>query len=256
MRNTIPTHLHRPGPGDPTFGGYDRCVPRDEDRHDALTACREGAAACERCPELVASRTQVVFGSGAADADLMFVGEAPGREQDASGEPLVGRSAALLDELLASIGMRRDEVFVTTALKCRPPDNRDAAPSELSRCRSHLERQIEIVRPRVVCTLGSAATRLLRGDTASITTVHGRAEIVLIGTRAVRLYPLFHPDAALYQRSSVALLHADVARLPSLLALPVPEQPAVQPAALPSSAQPRPREPEQAPTPVDQLGLF
>ncbi len=188
----------------------------------------------------------------------MFVGEAPGRAQDASGEPLVGRSAALFDELLASIGLRRDEVFVTTALKCRPPDNRDAAPSEFGRCRSHLHRQIELIGPRVVCTMGSAATRLLRGETASITAVHGRAEIVLIGTRAVRLYPLFHPDAALYQRSSVALLHADVARLPALLALPVPEQPAVDAPAVPapSQAQPQPREPEQAPPPVDQLGLF
>jgi uracil-DNA glycosylase family 4 len=199
-------------------------VPTAEQRRAALRGCSDRARACTRCPALVESRTQVVFGTGDPDADLVFVGEAPGREEDRDGAPLVGRAARLLDELLATIGVARTDVFVCTLVRCRPPDNRDPTPVEIESCREWLIGTLEAVAPRVVCPLGNVATKLLRGDPAPITQVHGCAEVHALGPRTVRLYPLFHPASALYHRASVDLLRADVARLPDLLALPLPEQ--------------------------------
>lgn len=232
-------------------------MPRNDERREALKACAEDARGCTRCPELAASRTQVVFGTGDPDADVMFVGEAPDRQDDALGVPLAGRSGALLDEMLAEIGLRREDVFVTAALKCRPADNRDPAPAELERCRSYLERQIELVRPRVVCTLGNAATRLLRGEPTPITAIHGQPESREIGGVAVRLYPLFHPDAALYRSAGVELLRADFARLPELLAMPVPERTPASPDAdvVPPGEDPAPG-PDEDSSAAAQLGLF
>lgn len=227
-------------------------MPTPEERRIALGRCGSQALACTRCPELVRTRTQVVFGTGNPTADLMFVGEAPGREEDLEGTPLIGRSGRLLTELLEGIGLAWEDAYITTMLKCRPPDNRDPAPSELGRCQGYLYRQFELVRPRVICPLGNFATKLLRGDPAGITTVHGQVEIRTLGSRAVRLYPLFHPAAALYQRSSVELLRADVARLPALLALPEPAQPRSDGEAVEPPAAPEP----VAPPPSGQLGLF
>ncbi len=176
------------------------------------------ARGCTRCPQLVAARHTVVFGAGNADADLMFVGEAPGANEDRLGLPFVGQAGALLERLLAEIGMRRDDVFIANVLKCRPPGNRDPLPQEIDNCQEYLFRQLELVRPKVVCTLGNFATKLLRADPATgITRLHGRAEERVIGPIAVLLYPLLHPAAALYTPAMLAGLREDFQRIPELL---------------------------------------
>jgi DNA polymerase len=198
-------------------------------RREALKAVYEQASGCTRCPQLAATRHSVVFGAGNADADLMFVGEAPGKNEDLQGLPFVGAAGKLLAELLEGIGLRREDVFVCNTLKCRPPANRDPLPSELDNCQDYLFRQLELIEPKVVCTLGNFATKLLRGDPTGITRLRGREELRTIGPRTVRLYPILHPAAALYTRSLLDTLRADFARLPELLALEAPPQP--QPAA-------------------------
>lgn len=213
-------------------------MPSTDERRQALQAVFREARGCTRCPQLAATRTQVVLGAGDVDADLMFVGEAPGREEDERGVPFVGRSGMLLDELLAGIGIAREDVFVTNALQCRPPDNRNPAPSELTNCETWLWRQLELVRPVVVCTLGNFATKLLRGDLTPITKIHGQAEVRTLGPLTVRLLPLFHPAAALYQRSNIEALRRDVAQIPGLLALGPPPQDAVEPDAEPEVVPP------------------
>ena len=214
--------------------------PATERREELVLLFRE-AQACTRCP-LHETRTQVVFGSGNADADLMFVGEAPGSNEDAQGVPFVGRAGKLLEELLVDNGLRRSDVFITNVLKSRPPGNRDPQPSEIDACRPYLQRQVELIEPRVVCTLGNFATKLLRADITGITRLHGRAEVRTIGPRAVRLYPLFHPAAALYTPRMLETLREDFARIPELVALPEPPQPE------PLEERPEP-EPEAEPEP-------
>jgi uracil-DNA glycosylase family 4 len=237
-------------------------VSSSEERREQLTAVFREARGCTRCPQLASTRTQVVFGAGNADADLMFVGEAPGAKEDENGIPFVGAAGKLLDELLAEVGMARADVFVANVLKCRPPGNRDPLPAEIDNCQDYLMRQVELIAPRVICTLGNFATKLLRGDPTGISRLHGQAEIVTVGNRAVRLYPLYHPAAALYTRALLDTLRADVARLPALLAMDVPAQP--EPPAPPQPAVPEPAVVE-APERPDwasveeenpQLGLF
>ena len=200
------------------------------------------ARGCTRCPELARTRTQVVFGSGNADADLMFVGEAPGAKEDEQGVPFVGAAGKLLDELLAGVGLARSDVFIANVLKCRPPGNRDPQPGEIDNCQDYLMRQVQLIAPRVICTLGNFSTKLLRGDATGISRLHGQAEIITIGNRAVRLYPLYHPAAALYTRSLLETLREDVARLPALLAMDVPAQP--EPIAAEAEPEPEPAVPE------------
>jgi uracil-DNA glycosylase len=229
------------------------------DRREALKAVYEQARGCEKCPQLAATRTTVVFGSGNADADLMFVGEAPGANEDKQGLPFVGQAGKLLEKLLGEIGLQRGEVWISNVLKCRPPGNRDPHPNEIEACQDYLWRQIELIEPRVLCTLGNFSTKLLRGDPTGITRLHGQAEVRVIGPRAVRLYPLYHPAAALYTPSMLETLRADFAGIPDLLAHPAPDQPEPVPGVAP--------EPEPEPMPVpkvehqreaerEQLGLF
>jgi DNA polymerase len=194
------------------------------ERRELLKAVYEEARGCVRCP-LHQTRTQVVFGSGNADADLMFVGEAPGANEDRLGLPFVGQAGRLLDKLLEEIGLSRKDVFVINTLKCRPPNNRDPAPNEIESCQPYLEQQVELVEPIMICTLGNFATKLLRADSTGIGRLHGHAEEKTIGTRAVRLYPLYHPAAALYTPSNLETLRADFQRIPELLALGPPPQP-------------------------------
>jgi len=178
---------------------------------------RSTVSKCTSCPSLVANRKQVVFASGPVSADLMFIGEAPGANEDREGIPFIGASGRLLDELLESIEMNRDEVYITNVVKCRPPENRDPLAAEIQNCAGFLRRQIELVAPIVVVTLGNFATRLLRGDGAGITTIHGQPERRSFGERAVWLFPVFHPAAALYRRPNLQLLREDFARLPALV---------------------------------------
>ena len=194
------------------------------ERRELLKAVWEEARGCVRCP-LHQTRTTVVFGAGNADAELMFIGEAPGANEDRMGLPFVGQAGKLLDKLLGEIGMERGDVFVANTLKCRPPDNRDPHPSEIAACQDYLHRQIDLIEPVVICSLGNFSTKLLRADNAGITRLHGREEVRVIGPRAVRLYPLYHPAAALYTPSTMELLRADFHRIPELLALGPPPQP-------------------------------
>src|SRR5919197_1529144 len=183
-----------------------------DERRERLKAVWREASACTRCPQLASTRQTVVFGSGNADADLMFVGEAPGTNEDRLGLPFVGQAGRLLDQLLGEIGLSRPDVFVVNVLKCRPPGNRDPLPQEIDACQGYLFRQLELIEPRVVCTLGNFATKLLRGDPGSgITRLHGRQEVRQLGPRTVRLYPLYHPAAALYTPAMLNTLREDFA---------------------------------------------
>jgi DNA polymerase len=186
------------------------------DRAAALRAYAEETAGCTRCP-LAATRTQVVFGSGNPDADLLFVGEAPGFHEDQNGVPFVGQAGKLLDRLLAGIGLERSDIFVANVLKCRPPQNRDPQPEEIASCEPHLFRQIELIQPKLVATLGNFATKLLSGKPVGITRVHGQEQRVTLGGNAVVLYPLYHPAAALYTPSMLKVLEDDFARIPGLI---------------------------------------
>lgn len=228
-----------------------------QERRDALKRVYAQAKACTLCPELASTRKNVVFGSGNADAELMFVGEAPGANEDEQGVPFVGQAGKLLEKLLAEIELQRSDVFIANTIKCRPPGNRDPLPLEIENCREYLYDQVELIEPKVICTLGNFSTKLLRDDPTGITKLHGRPELVAVGQRMVRLYPIFHPAAALYTPRMLATLREDFLRLPELLAAPAPEQP--------EWLHPPEPEPEQATPPAptdpveaepDQLGLF
>jgi uracil-DNA glycosylase len=174
------------------------------------------------CP-LKDTRTKLVFGAGNANADLMFVGEAPGATEDQTGLPFVGRAGKLLDDLLAEVGLERGDVFITNVICCRPPGNRDPLPEEIEACKPYLYRKIELIEPKVICTLGNFATKLLTGDPTGITRVHGRPQEREVGNRIVQLFPIFHPAAALRTDSIKQLLREDFAKLPPLLAEPTEE---------------------------------
>jgi uracil-DNA glycosylase len=198
------------------------------ERREALKEVYLQAKGCVRCPELAATRKTVVFGAGNANAELMFVGEAPGASEDEQGVPFVGRAGKLLETLLGEIGVERKDVFIANVLKCRPPGNRDPLPIEIDNCQSYLRSQVELIQPTVICTLGNFSTKLLRGDPTGITRLHGRPEVLTLGRRAVRLYPIFHPAAALYTPRMLETLREDFGRLPELLAQGAPEQPAFE----------------------------
>jgi uracil-DNA glycosylase family 4 len=209
---------------------------------EALSAFADQVSACTRC-RLAQGRTQVVFGVGNPEADLMFVGEAPGFHEDRQGVPFVGQAGKLLDNLLAGIGLERSEVYIANVLKCRPPGNRDPQPDEIESCEPHLFRQIELIQPRVVATLGNFATKLLSGKPTGITRVHGQEQEVTLGGNRVLLYPLYHPAAALYTPAMLKVLQEDFRRIPELIGwveeIPEPEPVLIAP-----------------PQPAVQLGLF
>jgi uracil-DNA glycosylase len=219
LANTENTGLGRPSSGVPSPP-----VRTAAERRELLKDVYEEARGCTRCP-LHQTRTTVVFGAGNADADLMFIGEAPGANEDRLGLPFVGQAGKLLDKLLAEIGLDRKDVWICNVLKCRPPNNRDPNPNEIEACSDYLRRQVDLIEPTAICTLGNFSTKLLRDDTTGISRLHGREEVRIIGPRAVRLYPLYHPAAALYTPSMLEALRADFHRIPELLALGPPEQP-------------------------------
>ena len=209
----------------------------------ALAAFATEVAGCTKC-RLAEGRTQVVFGAGDPSADLMFVGEAPGFHEDQQGKPFVGQAGKLLDKLLAGIGLERSHVYICNVLKCRPPGNRDPQPDEIEACEGHLFRQISLIEPKVVATLGNFATKLLSGKPTGITRVHGAEQEATLGGRSVLLYPLYHPAAALYTPAMLKVLEADFARLPELLGRTAEEP------------KPAPIRAPLAPEPAIQLGLF
>ena len=153
-------------------------------RRERLLEVFKEASGCLRCP-LSETRTRVVFGAGNADADLMFVGEAPGAEEDRRGLPFVGRAGGLLNELLGEVGIERGDVFIANVLKCKPPGNRDPQPHEIESCRPYLREQVRLIEPRVICTLGNFSTKLLTGSQTGITRVHGTPQVHSIAGRSV-----------------------------------------------------------------------
>lgn len=224
-----------------------------EARREQLVELYREASGCVKCP-LSEGRTNVVFGAGDADADLMFVGEAPGAEEDRRGLPFVGRAGALLGELLAGIGLSREEVFIANCLKCRPPGNRDPQPLEIETCEPYLARQIELIEPKVVATLGNFATKLLTASPMGITRVRGTPQVHTLGGRTVSIFPLLHPAAALRTPKMKELLVEDFSTLSGLLGEPPPPRSEPEPAAAgpePEGASGGSVEPS-----TDQLDLF
>jgi DNA polymerase len=209
----------------------------------SLIAFGDVVAGCTKCA-LAEGRTQVVFGAGSPTAELMFVGEAPGFHEDKQGVPFVGAAGKLLSKLLEGIGLSRDEVYIANVIMCRPPGNRDPLPEEIQACEGHLFRQIELIQPRLVATLGNFATKLLSGKPNGITQVHGREQEVALGGNRVTLYPIFHPAAALYTPRMLQVLEEDFRRIPELLGRGAPEPVAPEPTAPAALEQPV------------QLGLF
>jgi len=209
---------------------------------------------CTRCP-LSEGRTQVVVGSGDLDADLMFVGEAPGFHEDKQGVPFVGQAGKLLETLLGEIGLTREAVYIANVIKCRPPGNRDPLPNEIEACEGYLFSQVELIRPKVICTLGNFATKLLTGRPEGITRVHGRPQERRIGSADVQLFPIYHPAAALYTPAMMNTLREDFGRLPALMS-PSAEAPPAPAVPVPAAV------PEPVPVGVGadaepaQLGLF
>ncbi len=198
------------------------------------------ALVCTRC-RLAEGRTNVVFGSGDPAADLMFVGEGPGKREDEQGLPFVGPSGMLLEELLGEIGLTRDQVYIANVVKCRPPNNRDPREDEIDACKGYLRSQIQLIDPRVVVTLGNFAAKLLLNTDTGITRLRG----VAYEWWGRHLVPTFHPAAALRGRPQVKLdMQSDFALVRNILDGNLASDPA------PDDQQPTP-----APDP-QQLGLF
>ncbi len=178
----------------------------------ALSQLHEEIALCTRC-ELAKTRTRAVPGEGAEDAELMFIGEAPGWHEDQQGRPFVGPAGQFLEQLLISIGLRREQVYITNTVKSRPPGNRDPLPTEILACRHWLERQIELIKPRMIVTLGRFAMTLFFPG-KSISKIHGTAQ----KRDDTIYYAMYHPAAALHQQSLRRAIEEDMARIPSLIA--------------------------------------
>lgn len=221
-----------------------------EARLARLEQLQQEASGCTRC-RLAAGRTQVVFGVGNPDAELMFVGEAPGFHEDKQGYPFVGQAGKLLDKLLAGIGLTRSDVYIANVLMCRPPGNRDPQPDEIEHCEPWLFKKIELIEPKVIATLGNFATKLLSGKQLGITRVHGQEQEVTLGDRRVILYPLYHPAAALYTPRMLQVLEEDFRRLPSLISRILLARPEREPAPVLEAALA-----SVVPEPAVQLGLF
>jgi DNA polymerase len=220
-----------------------------EQRRERLVALYKEVAACTKCP-LHETRSKTVFGAGDADADLMFVGEAPGADEDRQGLPFVGRAGQLLNQLLEEIGLSREEVFIANVLKSRPPGNRDPQPLEIEACKPYLYEQVALIEPKIVCTLGNFATKLLTGSPLGITKVRGTPQVHELGGRTVLLLPLLHPAAALRTPAMKETLRADLATVPGLLAAPAPGQtPSPEELAADMDEVPEP-------TGADQLDMF
>ncbi len=199
---------------------------------ESLEELREILGDCTRCP-LHESRNKLVYGAGNPDAQLMFVGEGPGRAEDAQGLPFVGPAGKLLDEMLTSIGLARADVYIANVVKCRPPGNRDPLPLEVETCIPFLQGQIKLIKPKVICELGRIAAGVMMERQIQITRIHGQK---FLGPGYFNV-PVFHPAAALRAPATMQLLREDFKNLKSYL----------------EEQEPPPPEPEPEP---EQLGLF
>ena len=178
----------------------------------ALSQLHEEIAQCTQC-ELARTRTRAVPGEGAEDAEIMFIGEAPGWHEDQQGRPFVGPAGQFLEQLLGSIGLRRNQVYITNVIKSRPPGNRDPLPAEILACRHWLEQQIELIKPKMIVTLGRYAMAMFFPG-KSISKIHGTAQ----KQNNILYYAMYHPAAALHQQSLRRAIEEDMAKIPSFLA--------------------------------------
>jgi DNA polymerase len=193
-----------PTPGGPTQALFDDMASQQpatalslEERRQALVVLAGEVAGCTRCSELAATRTQTVFGDGQARAELCFIGEAPGADEDAQGKPFVGAAGQLLNRIIAAMGMKREDVYICNILKCRPPGNRTPLPEEAANCRDFLDRQLEVVRPKFICALGGCAAQNLLNTKAPIGKLRGRFH----SYRGIPVLCTYHPAFLLPHRS-------------------------------------------------------
>ncbi|MCX5808296.1 MAG: uracil-DNA glycosylase [Proteobacteria bacterium] len=177
-----------------------------------LPLLRKQVSECRKC-SLAATRTNAVFGEGSNRAQLLFIGEAPGEEEDLQGRPFVGRAGKFLDQMIERIGLRRDEVFICNVLKCRPPNNRDPEPVEVEACKDYLLSQLELIGPKIICTLGKHAYNTLFGVDEKITRIRG----VLTSYKGIKLLPTYHPAFLLRNQNRVKEVWEDMERLKQLL---------------------------------------
>jgi len=204
---TNPANLANPAnPANPLLGVF-----RSEE--DALKAIREDIGECTRCKLHGMGRTQIVFGVGNARADLMFVGEAPGADEDIQGEPFVGRAGQLLTKIIEAIGLTRDQVYIANVLKCRPPNNRNPEPDEVEQCEPFLLRQIDIIKPKVIVALGKFAAQCLLKTNDPITRLRGRE----FKYRDAILMPTYHPAYLLRTPSAKREVWEDMKRVKIIL---------------------------------------
>ena len=183
-----------------------------EDKREKLKEFYFKIKECMEC-ELGKTRTNFVFGSGNSSAEIVFIGEAPGRNEDLQGKPFVGQAGKILDELLLSIGFNRSDVFIANVLKCRPPENRDPKLEEINICKKYLLEQIEIIDPKIICTMGKYSTQLILNTDTGITSLRGK--VFRVENRVV--LPINHPAAALYAPSRLAVLKEDFQRIKMIL---------------------------------------
>ena len=214
---------------------------------NVLQEVAEQVAVCEMC-SLHFSRKKAVPGEGPANSEIMFIGEGPGFYENEQGRPFVGQAGKLLDDLLAAIGLKRANVFITNVVKCRPPGNRDPLPDELAACASYLDRQVEALNPRVIVTLGRYSMAKFLPN-AKISDVHGQAAWV----KGRLVVPMYHPAAALHQPSLKPALEKDFTRLPEYIKQANAAQPGARPAEKKEEPEKPPEKPKEDPT---QLSLF
>jgi len=182
------------------------CPPLDE--------LRAVAMACEKC-RLAKTRTQVVYGVGNPNADLMFIGEAPGRDEDEKGEPFVGRAGQLLTDIIKAMKLTRDDVYIANVIKCRPPENRNPEPDELDACRPYIRRQVELIQPKVIVTLGRFALQSLTEKAYGITSVRGQ----WLEYNGVKVMPTYHPAYLLRNPAAKKEVWADMKKVMAELGL-------------------------------------
>jgi DNA polymerase len=182
----------------------------------SLDTLEEEMASCARC-ELHSTRTNIVYGEGSPSSRLMFIGEGPGRDEDLSGRPFVGRAGMLLTKIIEAMGLKRDDVYITNIVKCRPPGNRNPELDEISECLPYLEKQVDMIRPEIICTLGVVATQTITGTRRGIGATRGRVH----DYRGINVIPTFHPAACLRFPANKKLVWADIKEVMRFLDLPI-----------------------------------
>jgi DNA polymerase len=193
----------------------------EADREAALAVVAKKVARCVRCAELVRNRTMTVFGSGNPHSRLVFMGEAPGADEDRQGLPFVGAAGQKLTKMIETMGLQRPDVYILNTIKCRPPNNRQPLPTEAANCREYLDRQLEILRPEVICCLGATAAQNLLGMTTPIGQMRGRT----YEHRGIQVLCTYHPAYLLRNPSANKLIWKDLKRVLTILNLPVPQYP-------------------------------